>query len=119
MIKIIPKEDVRPKKSIIEHHEKYEEIHGEDKTVFITISEHKLLHRRLRKEDKCNIPPEELHKISRSAYMRTKKWQEKYDEYLESEEYQGRLKRIKEKNIYDKIYETDIKRQKILDKIGK
>lgn len=114
MMEIIPKEYVRPKNSIIEHHEKYKEIHGEDKTIFITISDHKLLHKRLRKEGKCNIPPEELHKISMNAYRRTEK-------YIESEKYQGYLEKVRErhrkKTEYDKIYEANIERQKILDEL--
>lgn len=61
---------------LVQHHEKYEEIHGEDKIVMIEFAEHQELHRRLREEGKCTIPPDELHKISFAAYSRSKKGKE-------------------------------------------
>lgn len=60
---------------MVQHHEKYEEIHGEDKIVMMEFAEHQELHRRLREEGTCTIPPTELHKISYAAYMRTEKGQ--------------------------------------------
>lgn len=59
--------------TMVEHHTHYKEIHGYDKTVWITKSEHRRLHIRLRKEKKCNVPVDELHKISTAAYHRTDK----------------------------------------------
>lgn len=61
---------------IEEHHTHYKEIDGYDETVFMTRSEHKKLHMRLRKEGKCNIPSKELHRISHNARSRTEKHQE-------------------------------------------
>ena len=58
---------------LVQHHEKYEEIHGEDKIVMMEYGEHRKLHARLRKEGKCTIPAKELHKIAHAAYRRTKK----------------------------------------------
>ena len=52
------------------HHVKYKEIHGEDKVIFISNSEHKKLHARLRREGKCNVPVDVLSKISIRAYHR-------------------------------------------------
>lgn len=56
-----------------EHHVKYKKLHGVDETVFMTRSEHKKLHMRLRREGKCNVPPDELNKISHAARRRTGK----------------------------------------------
>ena len=61
------------KKELIEHHTKYKEIHGFDETAWMTVSEHRTLHSRLRKNGKCNIPVDELRKISKLAHSRTKK----------------------------------------------
>ena len=58
---------------MVQHHEKYEEIHGEDKIVMMEYGEHRRLHARLRKEGKCNIPTNQLRKIGRAAYSRTEK----------------------------------------------
>lgn len=68
--------------TLVEHHTKYREIHGEDKTVFITNSEHVMLHRRLRREGKCNIPVKDLAKISNNAYKRTEKYNKYYINHL-------------------------------------
>jgi transposase-like protein len=65
-------EDLIKDTRLIEHHTKYLEIHGEDKTEFITRSEHTKTHY----ENKIRIPPE----ISRRAYERT----EKRKEYLKN-----------------------------------
>ena len=61
---------------MVQHHEKYEEIHGEDKIVMMDADEHRKLHTRLRKEGKCTIPAEELQVISQAAYARTDKGKE-------------------------------------------
>ena len=58
---------------LVQHHEKYEEIHGEDKIVMMECGEHQKLHRRLRVEGKCDITPQELAKISTAAHGRTVK----------------------------------------------
>lgn len=125
MIEIVPEEDI--KSSIVEHHTKYKEIHGEDKSVFITKSEHSQLHRRLRKEGKCKISPEVLHKISHRAQGRTEKRKRYYkryrkyhesDEYLEIEKYRDE-KGQEDINVWDEIYDSNIKRQEILEKLKK
>lgn len=59
---------------LVQHHRKYEEIHGEDEIVMITVSEHLRLHKRLRKEGKCTIPVKELSAISTAAHHRTEKY---------------------------------------------
>jgi hypothetical protein len=58
---------------LVEHHTHYEEIHGYDKTEWITASEHVKLHNRLRELGKCNIPVDELTKIASKAHQRTDK----------------------------------------------
>ena len=58
---------------LVQHHEKYEEIHGVDKVVMMEQSEHKKLHHRLRQEGTCMIPVEELRAISAAAHYRTDK----------------------------------------------
>ncbi len=58
---------------LVEHHKKYKEIHGIDETVWMTQSDHLKLHRRLRREGKCQIPVKELGKIAHKAMRRTKK----------------------------------------------
>lgn len=55
------------KSDLIFHHTKYKEIHGVDEGYLITVSEHKKIHMRLRKEGKCNVPPIDLLKISSRA----------------------------------------------------
>jgi hypothetical protein len=52
------------------HFEKYLEIHGEDKHTIMSRGEHLRLHRRLRKEGRCNIPKPELKQISVAAHKR-------------------------------------------------
>ena len=78
---------------MVQHHEKYEEIHGEDKIVMMDFGEHRKLHRRLRNEGKCTIAAEELKAISHAAYMRTdkgksfhQKYKQRYDRSLMSKE---------------------------------
>jgi hypothetical protein len=70
---------------MVEHHIKYKEIHGYDETVWMTDSEHKKLHNRLRRDGKCNIPVDELRKISKTAYARTKKGKKVNKDYKNSE----------------------------------
>jgi len=55
---------------LIHHHTKYKEIHGVDEVVLLTPSEHRKLHNKLRKEGKCNVPAQNLKKISKSANAR-------------------------------------------------
>ena len=71
------------REGLIEHHTHYKEIDGYDETVFMTPSDHRLLHNRLRQEGKCNIAPEELKKISMAAETRTEKSQIKRAKYRE------------------------------------
>lgn len=59
--------------TMVEHHVKYLELHGLDETKWMTRSEHNRLHHRLRKEGKCNVPVNELIKISSVAHNRTQK----------------------------------------------
>jgi len=58
---------------LVEHHIKYKEIHGYDETVWMTQGNHQKLHNRLRKEGKCNVSVDELHKIAKAAHNRTEK----------------------------------------------
>lgn len=71
----------RTKEKIVQHHIKYEEIHGVDEIKIITESEHRLLHNRLRKEGKCNIPPAILNQISRAALRRSPKYKQRCLKY--------------------------------------
>jgi len=59
---------------MVQHHVKYKELHGYDEIVMMTMSDHKLLHQKLRREQKCNIPSDELHKIAMLAHKRTQKY---------------------------------------------
>ena len=42
---------------MVHHHIKYKEIHGVDEVVLMDKGEHAKLHRKLRREYKCNVPP--------------------------------------------------------------
>lgn len=66
---------------MVEHHIHYKEIHGFDETVWLTDSEHKKLHFRLRKEGKCNVSVAKLTRISIAAHNRTKKEKKFRSEY--------------------------------------
>lgn len=68
---------------LVEHHTKYEEIHGYDETVWMTKSEHFKLHKRLREEGKCNIPIDEMSRIATTAHMRTEKRKEYKRDYYQ------------------------------------
>ena len=57
----------------VQHHIKYEELHGVDEVVMMEQGEHLKLHYRLRREGKCAIPAEELRAISNAAHSRTDK----------------------------------------------
>jgi hypothetical protein len=61
---------------LVEHHIKYKEIHGVDETIWMEKAEHAQLHRKLRREGKCKIPPNELNRIARAASKRTVKAKE-------------------------------------------
>ena len=97
------KEKLKNQRSLlIEHHTKYKEIHGIDETKWMTTSEHRNLHNRLRREEKCDIPSEELAKISRMAVGRTKKRKEQMIEYAKKH-YQKEV--VRQYHIdYDKTY---------------
>lgn len=77
-----------------EHHTKYKEIHGEDKTTFISMSKHVMLHQKLRKEGKCNILPKELARISQKANARTQKYMRKHPKKRSFLMIQGKLYKI-------------------------
>lgn len=70
---------------LIQHHKKYEEIHGMDEIVWMTNSEHRSLHMRLRKEGKCTIPVDKLRTIASAAHNRTEKGKKCIKEYIRSE----------------------------------
>jgi len=81
---------------LIQHHVKYKELHGVDEIVLMTQSEHKKLHMRLRKNNKCQVPRDELHKISAAAHRRTDKYKQcakKYRKTEQSIEYQKEYNR--------------------------
>lgn len=59
---------------LIQHHKKYEELHGEDEIVLMEHGDHKRLHYNLRARGLCNVPPDVLAKISRQAHHRTTKF---------------------------------------------
>lgn len=66
---------------LVEHHIKYKEIHGVDETIWLTRSEHKKLHLRLRREGRCKIPVDDLSRIADRAFDRTKKARERHKKY--------------------------------------
>lgn len=70
---------------MVEHHTHYKEIHGYDKTVWMTKSEHSKLHMKLRKSGKCNVPSNELRKISMAASSRTDKEKKYMKSYHKSD----------------------------------
>lgn len=67
--------------TLVQHHIKYKEIHGYDDVVWITAREHRLLHNRLRREGKCNVPGTTLREISKTAYSRTDTSKEQRKKY--------------------------------------
>lgn len=72
---------------MVQHHVKYKEIHGEDKIVMMEKSEHIKLHKRLRREGKCNIPACELRKIANKAHDRTPTRKLKNAEHKKTQKY--------------------------------
>ena len=111
------------KEKPIEHHTKYKEIHGVAETTWITVSEHKTLHNRLRKSGKCNIPVDELRKISKSAHSRTKKSIETRKRYRESERGKESKKKYdrssKKKKAYERYRNKIIQRIHFVETYGK
>lgn len=79
---------------LVQHHIKYEEIHGVDEVVMMTPSDHKKLHNRLRREGQCTVPPSELYKISTAAHRRTEKCKQAMQQYYENEENGPRIRRM-------------------------
>lgn len=75
---------------LIEHHTKYREIHGVDETIWMTRSEHKMLHNRLRGEKKCKISGPELAKIARKASHRTVK--QKLNKLVYKHKFEGNIR---------------------------
>lgn len=78
---------------LVQHHVKYEEIHGVDEIVMMEYDEHRKLHTRLRKEGRCGITAEKLRVISTAAYNRSdkgkktaKRYQQKYGKLTRSKE---------------------------------
>lgn len=88
---------------LIEHHAKYIEIHGIDKSLWMTVSEHRKLHNRLRKEGKCNIPSDELAKISRASKCRTDRYRERVNKYYKTDRGME-INRKNQQNIKRKVF---------------
>lgn len=84
---------------IDEHHTHYKEIDGFDRTVLMTRSEHTKLHKKLRREGKCNIPPRELKRITNAAHNRTDKTKKYQREY--------RTSHLEELKIYHEKYREE------------
>jgi hypothetical protein len=84
---------------LIQHHIKYKEIHGVDEIVWMTNGEHQKLHNRIRKDNKCNISPDELHKISTLAHQRTEKYKNSRETYACSKHGRNVLLKYQNKNI--------------------
>ncbi len=59
---------------MVQHHEKYLEIHGEDKIIWMTWSKHQKLHAALRRENKCRISSAILSKIAIKAHERLRQY---------------------------------------------
>ena len=79
---------------MVEHHTHYKEIHGYDKTVWMTRSEHAKLHQRLRKNGGCNVPADKLNIIAHAASGRTDKYKNNHPKY------ESKSERIKYKRDY-------------------
>ena len=86
--------------TLVHHHIKYKEIHGEDVVILMDKSEHAKLHRKLRKEGKCNIPSNDLHKISVKAFGRRKDYSAQWRYYKSHPEASD------QKRIRMRIYNT-------------
>ena len=66
---------------MVEHHTHYKEIDGYDETVWMEAGAHKALHHKLRTECKCNIPVNDLKKISMAANGRSQKSKDDLKKY--------------------------------------
>lgn len=84
---------------LINHHVKYEELHGVDEIVQMTNSDHQKLHRRLRREGKCNVSVEELHKISEAAHHRSSEGRASKKKYQGSSKGKAAEKKYRCENI--------------------
>jgi len=98
------------KQKLIQHHVKYQEIHGVDEIKLMTWSEHHKLHNKLRKKGLCNIPSKQLAKISIKAHARTQKNKKYQLDYSRTE------KRKNQQKEYDSKAKQDID---FVEKIGK
>ena len=90
-------------KKLLHHHEKYLELHGEEKIIMLCKSCHVKLHLNLRKNGKCNIPVDELRKISHNSNFQTNK----NEEFKTFHNYNNKKYRIKHKeeiSIYNREY---------------
>lgn len=67
---------------MVHHHVKYKEIHGVDEIVLISNSEHQRIHKRLRKQKKCNVPVDKLKTISAAANFRRRFGGRVREEYI-------------------------------------
>jgi hypothetical protein len=81
---------------MVHHHVKYKEIHGYDEVILMEKGEHDKLHKRLRKEGRCKISREDLHRISTLARQRS-------DDYKIYNPRNARIRRQKIKGILPRI----------------
>ena len=104
------------KKRMVEHHVKYKELHGVDETVWVTQSEHKTLLNRLRREGKCNIPVDELRRISNLAYARTERGASLIKKNRTSEKGRAKTKEYNNRpDVKKNIYEYNKKNRYIFE----
>lgn len=99
---------------LIEHHTKYREIHCIDESIWMTSSEHRSLHNRLRKEGKCNIHPEELTNISLRANKRGKRFLNSILEYDKTEKKKLYRHEYYKENVKRKVYQKTLVHNVIL-----
>lgn len=90
--------------SLIEHHTKYKDIHGSDETVWMTRSEHRNLHIRIRKEGKCNVSPEELANISLKVNKKGERFLNRIKEYDKTEKKKIYRYKYYRENVKRKVY---------------
>lgn len=93
---------------LVEHHIRYKEIHGIDESIWMTPSEHRSLHNRLRKEGKCGVHPEELADISLRAVKRGKRFLNRILEYDKTEKRQLYRHEYYKKNVKHKVYQKTL-----------
>lgn len=106
---------------LVEHHIHYEKIDGYDETVMMTNADHQTLHRRLRKEGKCNVPAKELNKISTAAQERTTKRLEYKQAYGQKEEVMTKCREYGQSDsgrIKRKEYEKNRKAKHFTQRMG-